>query len=237
MKIFVGRRGRPEKIFSDNAKTFKAAAKWLKNVTTSEKFHVYLTSQEIKWQFNLSRAPWWGGHYERIIGVLKQSMYKAIGKTTLTFNELEEVLLDLGQTLNNRPLTYVEDDIQYPTLTPNSLIFGIQNYIPTIENKHDITDKDLRKRAKYVQACKNASWSRWSNEYIKNLRERHNLKHHKRTNPIKSGDLVLIKGDNRNRGKWNIGIVTDLYPGPDGEVRAVKLCVGNIYTQWSYLVT
>ena len=69
---------------------------------TNEKFHEYLTNQEIKWQFNLSRAPWWGGQYERIIGVLKQSMYKVIGKTTLTFNELEEVLLDVEQTLNNR---------------------------------------------------------------------------------------------------------------------------------------
>ena len=38
---------------------------------------------------------------------------------------------------------------------------------------------------------------------------------------------MLIKDDNKNRGKWNIGIVTDLYPGPDGEVRAVKLRVGN----------
>ena len=154
-------------------------------------------------------------------------MYKSIGKTTLTFNELEEVLLDVEQTLNNRPLTYVEDDIQFPTLTPNSLIFGIENHVPTMENRHDITDKDLRKRAKYVQACKNAAWSRWSNEYIKTLRERHNLKHHKKVNHIKIGDVVLIKGDSKNRGKWNIGKVTDLYSGTDGEIRAVKLRVTN----------
>ena len=56
---------------------------------------------------------------------------------------------------------------------------------------------------------------------------------------------MLIKGDNKNRDKRNIGIVTDLYPGADGEVRAVKLPVGNkvyeepynIYTQWNYLVS
>lgn len=34
---------------------------------------------------------------------------------------------------------------------------------------------------------------------------------------------MLIKGDNKTRGKWNIGIVTDFYPGVDGEVRAQKL--------------
>ena len=35
-------------------------------------------------------------------------------------------------------------------------------------------------------------------------------------------DVVLIKGDNKNRGKWNIGIVTDFY----FKVRTVKLRVG-----------
>ena len=150
-------------------------------------------------------------------------MFKATGKTTLTFNELEEVLLDVDQALKNRRLTYVKDDIEFLTMTPNLLIVAIQNQISIMENKHDITSKDLKKRAKYVQVCKNAAWSIWSNKYIRNLRERHNLKHHQKTNAIKTGDVVLIKGDNKNRSKWNIGIVTNLYPGADGEVRAVKL--------------
>ena len=76
-------------------------------------------------------------------------MYKATGKTTLTFNELEEVLLDVDQALKNRRLTYVKDDIEFLTMTPNLLIFAIQNQISIMENKHDITSKDLKKRAKY----------------------------------------------------------------------------------------
>lgn len=63
----------------------------------------------------------------------------------LSFSELEEVFLDVEQTLNNRPLTFVKDNAQFPTPTPNSLIFGIQNHIPTIESKHDFTDEDLKK--------------------------------------------------------------------------------------------
>ena len=49
LKRFVASRRRPEKIYSDNAKTFEPAAKWLKKAMTSEKFHENLTSQEIKW--------------------------------------------------------------------------------------------------------------------------------------------------------------------------------------------
>ena len=43
--------------------------------------------------------------------------------------------------MNNRQLTYIED--KFFTLTPNALIFGIQNHIPTMQNKHDIIGKEL----------------------------------------------------------------------------------------------
>ena len=43
----------------------------------------------------------------------------------LTWNEFEEVLLDIELILNNRPLTYVEDDVQLPALKPNTLTHGI----------------------------------------------------------------------------------------------------------------
>ena len=111
------RRGRPEKI-SDNGKTFVSASKWLKRVQRDEKVNDWLAKQGIQWQYNLSRAPWWGGQFERLIGVMKQSMYKAIGNGHLRWRKLEEVILDVEKTPNNRPLGYVEDDIQMPVLTP-----------------------------------------------------------------------------------------------------------------------
>ena len=39
----------------------------------------------------------------------------------LTWNEFEEVLLDIELTLNNRPLIYIEDDKQLPVLAPNTI--------------------------------------------------------------------------------------------------------------------
>ena len=90
----------------------------------TEEFNEFLTKENIKWKFNLPRAPWWGGHFERLIGLTKQSLFKSLGKTSLSWNELESVLLDVEVNLNNRPLTYIEDDIQYPILTPNSMLLG-----------------------------------------------------------------------------------------------------------------
>ena len=63
-------------------------------------------------------------------------------------------------------------------------------------------------------------------EYVKSLRERHTLKHSEERHP-KVGEVLLIKSEDKNRGKWGIGVVTDLVKGRDGVVRAAKLRVGT----------
>ena len=65
LKRFITHRGRPEKIYSDNGKTFVGAMNLLKTIMMDKKVHDYLAKHRIMWQFNLRRAPWWEG--ERII--------------------------------------------------------------------------------------------------------------------------------------------------------------------------
>ena len=86
-----------------------AVAKWLKAVMADEKVHNFLSRKIIQWQFNLSRAPWWGGHFERMVGIVKGSLYKTFGNGFLTWTELEEVVLDVETAVNSRPLGYVEE--------------------------------------------------------------------------------------------------------------------------------
>ena len=104
LKRLIARRGRPEKIYSDNGRTFLGAARWIKTVMGDEKIQDFLACQEIKWQFNLSRAPWWGGQFERMVWLVKNCLFKSIGSGCLTWEELADVLLDIEITLNNRPL-------------------------------------------------------------------------------------------------------------------------------------
>ena len=157
LKRFIAQRGRPEMIYSDNGSTFKAAEKWLLQVQKEERFHEILADLAIKWRFNLSRAPWWGGQFERLIGLFKGAFYKTIGNGTLRWPELEEVVLDVEVALNNRPLSYLEDDIQLPVLTPNSMLSINPNYLPELQAHHAPED-DLRKRAKFLLKCKDVMW-------------------------------------------------------------------------------
>ena len=222
IKRLVARRGRPQKVYSDNAKTFAATAKWIKQIMKDEKFKGFLANQNIAWQFNLSKAPWWGGQFERIIGLTKQAMFKTIGGANLKWEELQEVLLDVEITLNNRPLSYVEDDIQLPLLTPNMMMLGTSNALlqPDVGR---IENKDLRKRAKYLQKCRENLWKRWRSEYLRALRERHSLQFKDSEPKIREGDVIVIKGDEKNRGEWSIGIVEKLIEGKDGIVRAARI--------------
>jgi hypothetical protein len=171
-KRFVARRGRPTLVYSDNGTTFKAAATWLKRVREDEKFHTALCNQEICGHFNLAKAPWWGGQFERLIGIFKAAFRKTVGGGMLTFSELEEVVLDVETCMNNLPLSYLEDNPQLPVLTPNTFLFQRPHVLPELQ-PHRAEECDLKKRLKFLRATKNSLWNRWTREYLTGLRETH----------------------------------------------------------------
>ena len=58
-----------------------------------EKVNQLLAENKIVWQFNLSRAPWWGGQFERMVGLVKNSLNKIVTLTltlTLTLTPTEQ---------------------------------------------------------------------------------------------------------------------------------------------------
>ena len=70
-------------------------------------------------------------------------------------------------------------------------------------------------------------WKRWSTEYLRALREKHNLRHHGEPPTLSVGEVVIIASDERNRGKWTLGIVEELFPGRDSIIRAAKVKTAN----------
>ena len=80
--FFIAMRTRPKVMKSDNASVFKSTATWMKNFRNSEMLQDYLARQDINWQFNLSRYPWWGGMYERLIKDMKKTLHRRSGSTS-----------------------------------------------------------------------------------------------------------------------------------------------------------
>ncbi len=44
----------------------------------------------------------------------------------------------------------------------------------------------------------------WTGEYLRGLREHHNLKHAGKLSTPKVGEIVIVKSDAKNRGKWEL---------------------------------
>ena len=55
---FTARRGLPRRIVSDNAKTFKAAAKAIEAMLSHLDLKGHLLNLKVEWNFNLEKAPW-----------------------------------------------------------------------------------------------------------------------------------------------------------------------------------
>ena len=92
-------------------------------------------------------------------------MYKAIGGANLKWEELCKVILDVKVPINRRLLSYNEDDVPLPVLTPQAFLSHRYNHLP--EQKVWVeSDRDLRKIAGYLKSCKQAMWKRWSKKTI-----------------------------------------------------------------------
>ena len=137
--------------------------------TEIKQMQEYLIKEQIKWKFNLSRGPWWGKQFERMVGLVKQSLFKATGRANLTKQELEEILLGIEIVLHNRSLIYIEGNIQMPVLTPNTFLYGQPIMIP--EERLDEDSPEIKRRQRNINKSKEAAWKRWKRENLRSLRE------------------------------------------------------------------
>jgi len=103
---YVACRSMPSLVISDNAKTFKGVSKELKIMNDPGVIR-HFTQERIKWSYNLEKAPWWGGFYERLVKSLKSGLKKTIGRAKLTQDELVTVVAEAEMILNCQPISYV----------------------------------------------------------------------------------------------------------------------------------
>ena len=219
LNAFITRRTRPWMIISDNAQTFKVTAEWVKIIRKSKRMQNFLANEDIRWMFNLAKSPWWGGFYERLIKEVKKILYKTLGRSHLSFEGMEQVVMEIEGNLNNRPLTYVEGEAESEVLTPNVIMWGGNAY-PLEEREQDM-DELMSMNKRLINAKKHA-WQRWKREYIHALMETHRV-NKKGGRVPEVGDILLIVVDEKNRGEWKKGRVLRLVKGKDGVVRGVIL--------------
>ena len=96
VKRFLSRRGMSDQVIGDNFKTFN-----------SVKVKYYFVKPGVKQSFILPASPWWGWFYKRLIRSVKLTLRKTLGKSFLTFEELQTILCKTEYLINCRPLVYM----------------------------------------------------------------------------------------------------------------------------------
>jgi hypothetical protein len=178
------------------------------------------TTERLKWKFNPPSAPWWGGWWERVVGMVKVLLRRILGRASLLYEELSTVMCDVECVINSRPLTHLSGSPKdLVALSPNLFLIDDKPYgVPDLDA---VDSKSLNRRLQYQQQLKNDLRKRFRDEYLGLLVHRNTKKVSEHR--IRVGDVVLVGCDNKKRLEWPLARVTELIPGRDGVERVAKL--------------
>ena len=234
LRRFIGRRGQPRHIYSDNGGNFvgakndlEALYKGMNKVDMCCSLKSFFVDHQTTYHNIPERAPHFGGLWESAVKSAKYHLRRVIGDQVLTYEEMSTVAIQVEACLNSRPIleqySHAIDGIQ--PLTPAHLLIG------KILTAYPETDLDFsrsyRDRWTLCQSMVQQFWRRWSTEYLSQLQSR---KKWTSTRPnLAVGDLVLMN-DSKSffTTHWGMARVAKLFPGEDGLVRAVDVTVCKI---------
>uniref|UniRef100_A0A914YPU2 Integrase catalytic domain-containing protein n=1 Tax=Panagrolaimus superbus TaxID=310955 RepID=A0A914YPU2_9BILA len=181
------RRGLPDQIISDNASQF---------VLASKAYIAAYPVEKLTWRFNVPLAPWQGGIFERLVAIVKNAFRRSIGRRCLGLEEFRTFICQVENTLNCRPITAVNNDIDsHNVLRP--IDFLIPEFTdPSISIEDDRSDPEylppnVSSKVKLVKHWEktlqhlHALWDFWTTDYLTLLRERMQSHHKGRRNQMK----------------------------------------------------
>lgn len=224
LKRFIGRRGHCKTLYCDNATNFVGAKNKLQelkdSIYTNEAKNSIISAcseKEIDFRFIPPRSPHFGGLWEAAVKSAKHLLLKNVSPTSLTYEELETVVIEIEAILNSRPLTpNPSDPNDLNAITPGHALIGSE-LTSSIDIHAEPPHQGRCERWQLVSDIKHHFWKRWSTEYLNELQQRHKWK-----GPIKDVDvntLVIMKEDNVPVLQWPLGRIIKVDKDKDGIVR------------------
>ncbi|VIP00236.1 Uncharacterized protein BM_BM17172 [Brugia malayi] len=191
------------------------------------------------WKNTIPRAPWGGGVYERLTGLTKRALRRAIGRKLPKEGELITLIVEIEGILNTRPLTYVGFD-DYRIIRPIDFISPMASLdLPINYDSHQdeytpYTIKTKDKLVKYWTTTLNTLdvfWKLWKEEYLISLRERtqRELKSPRivEKRVPHENEIVLLNEPEIPRGVWKLARIIKINRGWDGKIRSATIQLPN----------
>ncbi|GFT78797.1 integrase catalytic domain-containing protein [Trichonephila clavipes] len=156
-----------------------------------------------------------GGLWEAGIRSMKYHLKRALGKSRLTYEEFETVIIQGEGILNSRPLTPISNDFDnFEVLTPAHYLIGrsINSILePIVININDNRLRRWQKTTKVIQVV----WKKWSTDYVNTLQQRGKWMIEK--DNVMCGIMVVVKEDFTPVCNWLLGCIVEVYHGSDGK--------------------
>jgi hypothetical protein len=222
----------PTYIISDKARAFQKA-----------QVQMYLTQKysTTKWRFNAPFAPWWGGFYERMMRIIKETLNRVFDEFKFASWQHFCVALAYAERLiNSRPLTFISDErSEYTPISPNQFLNpqSENNFSKTIGDlflplkDESMTINELIQRHEDQKYLYRRLLFSFQSAYIDSVRKFHSnriFSHRAAEVALKVGDTVLIKpgtdfkaGAVAHKKLWKAARIIKIHYGHDQKPRAV----------------
>lgn len=226
-KRFVGRRGLPEKMYSNIATSFVGARKVLEELNAAihrnqEQIRRYAAQRGVKSSSVPPRSPHFGGLWE----AAKHRLLRGVGNAKLTADELSTHLVEVEALLNSSPIASPGNVLNDgEALTPGHFLIGQ----PLLKLPPEIDTNGIPSKAGYVyskrwrilSALKQQFWQSWSKEYLASLQQR--TKWTIEGPDLRIGCLDLIPEENLPPQRRITGRAVATTLGEDGRVRVTEV--------------
>ncbi|XP_011173132.1 uncharacterized protein LOC105205463 [Solenopsis invicta] len=207
--IFKGSEAELHRLFSETSAIGQAVA-------------TAVASDGVEWRYIPPRAPNFGGIWESNVKSIKRHLYRVIGDSKLTYEQLTTVLASIEACLNSRPISALSSDPNDASaLTPGHFIIGR----PLVAPPEPFTETDQAGQPcsgwHLLRLMRSHFWRRWRSNYLAQLQQR--AKWLKPNRQLQVGDLVLFKDKLAPPTKWPLARVVQLHPGKDGLTRVATI--------------
>ncbi|XP_037931278.1 uncharacterized protein LOC119666075 [Teleopsis dalmanni] len=169
LKRFIAKRGRCKTLYCDNATNFVGAKNKLQEPTDviyadreRESIAGMCSTKDIEFHFIPPRSPHFDGLWEAAVKSVKYLLVKNVSTASLTYEELETVVIEVETVLNSRPLipsSSGANDLN--AITPGHFLIGEEITSSVDVHARDSKEK-LLKRWQLVSELKHSFWQRWT---------------------------------------------------------------------------
>ncbi|CAJ0573164.1 unnamed protein product, partial [Mesorhabditis spiculigera] len=227
--IMIAEKTTPKSIQSDQQTSFVKAGQILSASAKREgpvDFRTALVREDIKWVHVVPRAPHANGAVERLVGLVKEGLKKALGQKVPSFTVFSTTLKEACYMVNLRPLVNFQDVV----LRPADLLIARTHSV--IDDPREFKPGEFNFIRAYLEVLErsNCFWQIFSTFYMAQNRLFNEVKPPNRRAVAalpSPGDVVMIRDFSRPKMDWRLGLVLELLKNRNDTPRSARIRLSN----------